>query len=146
MFRNHAPRLRAFGVALLLVASTSGSLAAAPKPKPGAAPPPGADKDKPFQEWSKVTKDSEKLSGFFTLYRKRDNLYLEIRPEQLQKPFLGVFSLGSGLGSNFVLGGMPVSIYTGRDDHVLEFQREGDYVLVLEKNMRFVSPAGSPYE
>lgn len=29
---------------------------------------------------------------------------------------------------------------------MLEFKREGDFVLVIEKNMRFTGPAGSPYE
>src|SRR4029079_12327500 len=79
------------------------------------------------------------MKGFFTLYKKRDNLYMEIAPSQLDTPVLGVFSLASGMGSNFILGGMPVSIYTGRDDRMLVFQRQGDYIAVVEKNMRFMA-------
>ena len=77
----------------------------------GAAAPPGAgaeDKDKPYQDWKKVTKDSEMKKGFFTLYSKRENLYLEIRPDQLDKPVLGIFSLAQGIGQSGVIGGLPV--------------------------------------
>ncbi len=149
MLRIRALRLLAVAIASLLVAGLPGLAAAKDKDKDKDKKPAAAaatDKDKPFQEWSKTTKDTEKLSGFLTFYRKRENLYLELKPEQLGTPFLGVYSLGRGIGSNFVLGGMPVWIYTGRDDHMLEFEREGDFVLVLEKNMRFTAPSASPYE
>lgn len=115
------------------------------KGKPGApaAAAADADKDKPYGDWKKVTKDTEVMKGLFTLYKKRENLYMEITPAQLGVPVLGVFSLASGMGANFILGGMPVSIYTGRDDRMLVFEREGDYVLVLEQNMRFL-PSSDP--
>jgi hypothetical protein len=110
------------------------------KPKP-AAEAPAADKaDKPYADWKKVTKDTEVLSGFLKLYKKRENLYLEIPQEQFNKPILGVFSLARGIGSHFLLGGLPLN------DHVIQFERNGDYVMVLEENMRFVAPAGSPFE
>jgi hypothetical protein len=143
MVRPIALRLILLAFALALIA---GPGFAADKKKPGAEAAKPAEKDQPYQDWKKVTKDTETLSGFLTFHKKRENLYLEIRSEQLGQPFLGVFSLARGIGSNFVLGGMPLWIYTGRDDHVFEFRREGDHVLVLEKNMRFVSPAGSPFE
>src|SRR5262245_48730658 len=138
MSRTHALRIAALALTLLLGAGWIGEAAAA-KPKKGKEAPAAAaaaDKDKPFQEWSKITKDAEKLSGFMTFYKKRENLYLEVRPEQLGQPILGVFSLGSGIGSNFVLGGMPLWIYTGRDDHLYELKREGGHVIVLEMNVR----------
>ena len=93
-------------VALALVASTA---SAADKPKgkgkpgaptaAGAAAAPGAG-DKPFAEWSKLTKDAEHKKGFFTLWKKRDNIYLEIAKEQLDQPFLYVVSVARGIGSN----------------------------------------------
>ena len=146
MSRTLGFRIAAIALTLLLGAGWNGEAAAKPKKGKEAPPAAAADKDKPFQEWSKVLKDAEKLSGFLTFYKKRENLYLEVRPEQYGQPILGVFSLGSGIGSNFVLGGMPLWIYTGRDDHLYELRREGDHVLVLEKNMRFSAPAGTPYE
>ena len=101
-----------------------------------------AQPDKPYGDWKKLIKDADVMKGFFTLYRKRDNLYMEIAPDQLGKPILGVWSLASGLGANFVLGGMPVWIYTGRDDRMLQFDREGDFIVVHEVNMRFLPTTG----
>ena len=49
----------------------------------------GGDKDKPYGDWKKLTKDAEVLKGYFTAYKKRESLYLEIRPDQMEKPVLG---------------------------------------------------------
>src|SRR5512144_1471760 len=56
-----------------------------PAGKPAGGPPPADDKDKPYQDWKKVTKDAEVKKGFFNLYSKRENLYMEIAPAQLDK-------------------------------------------------------------
>jgi hypothetical protein len=103
--------------------------------KPAAAP---EDKDKPYQDWKKVPKDAEARPGYLTLHQKRENLYLELKGDQFDKPVLGIFSLSGGIGRNFVLGGLPVN------DRLLEFHRSGDRVLVVEKNIRFQAPEGSP--
>ena len=124
-------------VALMLTALPA---LAAPKPPPKGAAPAEADKDKPFQDWKKVTKDAEVKRGLFTLYHKRENLYLELRPDQLDKPVLGIFSLARGIGMNGVLGGLPVN------DRLIEFHRAGDRILVMEQNTRFTGPVGSPIE
>jgi len=108
------------------------------KPAAAAAGAGGGAPEKPFAEWSKITKDAEQKKGFFTLWKKRDNLYLELTREQLGQPFLYVVSLSRGIGSNFVLGGLPV------DDRVLQFERHGDRVLLVEVNTRLNAPADTP--
>ena len=132
-----------------LVAAALGALlmpgAAAAKPEPpkkgdAGAPAAAAAPDKPFQDWKKMIKDAEAMPGFFTLYRKRENLYLEIPAARLEQPFLSIVSFARGIGSNFLLGGLPL------DDRVLQFRRAGDHVLLEEVNTRFVSPAGSPID
>jgi uncharacterized protein DUF4953/uncharacterized protein DUF5117 len=135
-------------LAALLIAAACGAAGCAARSgaRIGAAAAPASakagagEKDKPYAEWKKVTKDAEVKRGFFTLYRKRENLYLELRPEQLGQPVLGIFSVARGIGQNFVLGGLPLN------DRLLEFQRSGDRVLVLERNVRFIAPAGSAIE
>ncbi len=99
-----------------------------------------AEKEKPYGDWKKLTKEAEVLKGFFTLYKKRENLYLELKPEQMGKPVLGIFSFARGIGSNFLLGGLPLN------DRLMEFQRSGDHVLVFENNTRFEAPPGSAME
>src|SRR5262245_1661739 len=105
-----SPLVRGLSLPLvaLLTAFPIAPSAAAPTKKPASAeaPPPAADK--PYQDWKKVTEDSDIKKGFFTLYQKRENLYLEIRPDQLNKPFRGIWSIARGIGRNFVLGGLSI--------------------------------------
>jgi hypothetical protein len=108
------------------------------KPAAAAAGTGGGAPEKPFAEWAKVTKDAEQKKGFFTLWMKRDNLYLELTREQLGQPFLYVVSMSRGIGSNFVLGGLPV------DDRMLQFERHGDRVLLVEVNTRLNAPGDTP--
>lgn len=91
-----------------------------------------------MQDWKKLTTGAEVQKGFFTLYKKHENLYLELTPKQMGTPVLGIFSCARGIGQNFILGGLPLG------DHLLEFQRAGDHVLVLEKNTRFTAAKDSP--
>lgn len=134
--------LSALAAGAALLALLAPGATAAPKPKKGAKPDAAAaaaaEKDKPYGDWKKLTKDAEVLKGWFTLYQKRDNLYMEIRPDQLEMPVLGIFSFARGIGSNFVLGGLPLN------DRLLEFHRIGDRIMVMEMNTRFTAPAGSP--
>ena len=124
--------------AFLLAALPARAADKPPAGKPGGAAPTAEDKDKPYQDWKKVTKDAEVKRGFLTLYSKRENLYLELKPDQLDKPVLGIFSLARGIGQNGVIGGLPVN------DRLIEFHRSGDHVLVMEQNTRFTAPDGSP--
>ncbi|NOT34487.1 MAG: zinc-dependent metalloprotease [Candidatus Eisenbacteria bacterium] len=114
---------------------------AAPKPKKGASDAAAAAADKPYGDWKKLTKDTEVKKGLFTLYQKRENLYMEIRADQLDQPVLGIWSIARGIGRDFVLGGLSIF-----NDRMIEFHRTGDRVLVMEKNMRFVAPSGSAIE
>ncbi len=141
--RSSVPHRLVMLLALLGVAATA---SAADKPKDkgkaggAAGPAAAAAPEKPFGEWSKLTKEAEKKAGFFTLWRKRDNLYLELSKEQLNQPFLYVVSLSRGIGSNFVLGGLPL------DDRMLQFERHGDRILLMHVNTWLRSPKDTPID
>jgi len=76
------------------------------------------------------------MHGFFAFHRKRENLYLELEASQLKAPFLSIVSFARGIGSNGLLGGLPL------DDRVLQLERAGDHVLLVEVNERFTAPKG----
>jgi hypothetical protein len=139
MFRR--PLHVAFAVLALSASSLVATASAAPKKKPAAAEPAKAESDKPYTDWKKVTKDTQVKKGFFNLYSKRENLYLEIKPEQLDMPFLGIWSIARGIGRDFVLGGLSIF-----NDRMLSFERSGDRILLVERNTRFTAPKGSPIE
>ena len=126
----------------LLAALLPAAASAKPKPPKDAVPAAkAADPDKPFADWKKVTKDAQLKKGFFNLYAKRENLYLEIQPSQLGMEFLGIWQIARGIGRDFVLGGLSIF-----DDRLLTFERSGDHVLLIEKNTRFTAPKGSAIE
>ena len=108
-----------------------------------AASPAGAaagGPEKPYGDWKKLTAGATVKHGWFNLYQKRENLYLEVQPAQLGQPILAILSLSRGIGRDFVLGGLPVA------DKLVCFRRSGDRVMLMEQNTRFTADKGSPME
>lgn len=97
-----------------------------------------AKKKKEFEDFSKVTEDSKSYEGFFKLYQKKENLYCEIQPAQLDKPFLCMISVARGLGQGFLLSGMTL------EEWMLVWRRVGDKVHLVRKNVRFRATKGTP--
>ena len=72
--------LRVLTGAILALSIEAHAASAAPaKPAGKPADAPAAEKpEKPFGEWKKLIKDARQSKGYFTLWTKRDNLYLEL--------------------------------------------------------------------
>ncbi len=96
------------------------------------------EKKKEFEDFDKFIQDSQSYQGFFNLYKKKENVYCEIQPSQLEKPFLCLTSIARGLGSGFLLSGMTL------DDWLLVWRRIGDRVHLVRKNARFRAESGTP--
>ncbi len=129
-----------FWICLILIGvfcfSVSAQEATQPaKPTTQEAP---AKKKKEFEDFSKVTEDSKSYEGFFKLYQKKENLYCEIQPSQLDKPFLCMISVARGLGQGFLLSGMTL------EEWMLVWRRVGDKVHLVRKNVRFRADKGTP--
>ena len=97
-----------------------------------------AKKKKEFEDFAKVTEDSKSYEGFFKLYQKKENLYCEIQPSQLDKPFLCMISVARGLGQGFLLSGMTL------EEWMLVWRRVGDKVHLVRENVRFRAKEGTP--
>ena len=79
--------------------------AAKATPKPAAEAP--ADKPKPkYPPYAELLKDTQKLEGLITLYRKDDTLFAEIGPRQLDRDFIVLISIARGIGQTPILGGI----------------------------------------
>ncbi|MXY29233.1 DUF5117 domain-containing protein [Candidatus Poribacteria bacterium] len=105
------------------------------KPTAQAAP---TEKKKEFEDFAKVIADSKNYDGFFKLYQKKEKLYCEIQPSQLEQPFLCMISLSRGLGRGFLISGMIM------DDWLLVWRRVGDNVHLVRKNVRYRAEKGTP--
>jgi hypothetical protein len=90
-----------------------------------------------FPDFATVTKNATVSSGLFKLYQKDDHLYMEIPPQQLGKPVLCPIAVARGAG----MGGHTLNF---DEQWVLVFQRVGDKVHLVRRNVHFKAKAGSP--
>jgi hypothetical protein len=95
-------------------------------------------KDGPWKSFSEVTKNAQIQSGLFTLYRKRDNAYLAVGPNQLDRDYLLVTQLSQGIGELGLDGGASV-----RSD-LVRFHRAGDRIELWVVNPHFAATPGTP--
>ncbi|MGQ9698213.1 MAG: zinc-dependent metalloprotease, partial [Armatimonadota bacterium] len=84
-----------------------------------------------LDDFDEVTKEAEKIEGLFTFYRKKDKVYVEIKPEQLDKDYIFTITLESGIGINGLYNGMPLS------DGLFCFRRVNDMLHFVIRNPGF---------
>jgi hypothetical protein len=98
------------------------------KPAPGAAPaatppatPPAPGTPPPF---ATVIKDAKKLDGLITLWQKDDKVWLELKPEDFNKPFFFSPKIAQGIGESFLFGGLMLGNWSGvAKPKMFEFRR-----------------------
>jgi hypothetical protein len=113
---------------------------AKPDEKTDVTPKPA--KKEELEPFDKVVKDTETLPGLFTLYRdkEKNKIYLEIKPEQLNKNYLATATLESGIGEAGIYSGMPLQ------DFLFYFQRMSNKVQFVVKNVNFRTREGDPQQ
>ncbi|MHC5674607.1 zinc-dependent metalloprotease [Nostoc sp.] len=109
-----------------------------PNSKPNSTAKPPAKED--LQPFDEVIKDTQKLGGLFTLYRHKEKkkIYLEIKPEQLNKNYLATTTLESGIGERGIYSGMPLQ------DFLFYFQRVDNKLNFVIRNVNFRTREGDP--
>ncbi|MBT8205769.1 MAG: DUF5117 domain-containing protein, partial [Eudoraea sp.] len=84
-------------------------------------------------QFSKKSQDYQKFQGFFDYYHddSKDRIFLEV-PE-LEKEFLYVYSLSSGIGSN------DIGLDRGQlgNEQVVYFKKAGNKLLLVQPNLRY---------
>src|SRR5947209_16010881 len=58
-----------------------------------------------------IVRDAKELPGLFHIYQKDDRVWLEIGPDQFEKPFFFSVNLSSGLGEKFFFAGLMGESY-----------------------------------
>ena len=94
----------------------------------------------PMSSVDEAVKDAETLPGLFTLYRHKQNgkIYLEIKPEQLNKNYLATITLASGIGEQGLYGGMSLQTF------LFYFQRVNNNLLFTVRNVNFRANPNDP--
>lgn len=97
-------------------------------------------KNEPLKQFDEVVKGTQKLDGLFTLYRNQENnkIYLELKPEQLNKNYLATTTLESGIGQSGIYSGMPLQ------DFLFYFQRVNNNLYFVVRNVNFRTDKGDP--
>jgi hypothetical protein len=98
------------------------------------------EKKDELESFDEVVKDTEKSQGIFTLYRhkQKNKIYLEIKPEQLNKNYLATSTLESGIGERGIYSGMPLQ------DFLFYFKRVDNNLHFTVRNVNFRTREGDP--
>ncbi|MEH2195965.1 MAG: zinc-dependent metalloprotease [Nostoc sp.] len=88
---------------------------------------------KDFCRLNDIVKEIDKLEGLFRVYCTNDSgkIYLEIKPEQLNKDYLAIVTLESGIGESGIYSGLPLS------DFIFYFQRVNNRLHFVVRNVKF---------
>ncbi|MGE3808596.1 MAG: DUF5117 domain-containing protein, partial [Gemmataceae bacterium] len=90
-----------------------------------------------FEDFDKLTKGAKQYEGLLRLYHKDEHLYAEIPLHLLNKPLLCPIAIARGLG----MGGHTLNF---DEQWVLLFQREGDKIHLVRRNVHFRAKKDSP--
>ena len=117
--------------------------AAAPRPPgtppasgapPAAAPVPG--QPPPF---AVVIKDAKPTHGLFSIWQKDERVWIELKPEDFDKPFFLSPKLRTGIGEARLFGGLMVGAPA-----LVQFRRQHNVVQLVAVNQQQVAQAGTP--
>ena len=94
---------------------------------------------KPFAD---VVKDARESKGLFTLWSKDDKVYLELDPDQFDKPFFFKSAINQGIGEARIFGGSMN--YPFGVAQIVTFHKHGQNVQLIAKNVKYTAKAGTP--
>ncbi|HTT09399.1 MAG TPA: zinc-dependent metalloprotease [Burkholderiaceae bacterium] len=115
---------------------------ASPPAAPGGAAPPAARPGEPPtpRPFADVVRDAKETKGFFGVWQKDEKVWLEIKPEQLDKPLFFGIGIAGGLGEITYLPGLM------GQEQVVELRKVGTTLQLVARNLNVRAPAGSPLE
>ena len=88
---------------------------AAAAPAPGSPPPPRAFAD--------VIKDATVTKGWFTTYQKDDKVWLEVMPDQIEKPIALSMNVTHGMGERGLFGNYMGAFGAAKDFNIVTLRR-----------------------
>src|SRR5438874_2263338 len=102
-------------------------------PLPGGPPDPP---EKKFPDFDKLVKGAKEYDGLFKLYEKDEHLYMELKPNQLNRPLLCPMAIARGMG----MGGFTLNF---DEQWVLLFKKVSDTKLhLIRRNVHFQAKPG----
>jgi hypothetical protein len=103
-----------------------------PAGAPAAPAQPGA-----LKSFKDTVKDAKEMGGFFNVFQKDEKTWIEIKPDQFDKPFFFSTVRTRGLGERSVISGLMGA------RHVVYFKKIGNHVQLIAQNQRFRAKDGT---
>ncbi|MFN0195158.1 MAG: zinc-dependent metalloprotease [Planctomycetaceae bacterium] len=88
-----------------------------------------------------LTKSLKKVDGMWPMYHNEQQLLIDLPQGHLGKNFIVLTSIARGISSGMVLGGMSWGF---GDDVLWSFNKSGEKIHVVRRNVRFQAAAGTP--
>ena len=106
---------------------------------------PVAPNGPPLPPFATVTNGARRIDGMLTLWQKDERVWLELRPEDFNKPMFFSPKISKGLGEGGLLGGMMIfeSSPWGAPQ-IVEFRKIHNLVQLIALNKTFVAKPGTP--
>jgi hypothetical protein len=86
-----------------------------------------------------VIKDAKKSDGLFAFWQKEDKVWLELKPEDFNKPFFLSPKLARGIGEAGIFGGSMYVPNSRVYERIVEWRRVHNLVQLVELNHDFVA-------
>lgn len=115
---------------------------AAGRPPAAVTPPPAPGSPPPF---AVVIRDAKRIDGPLPLWQKDDKVWIELAPATFGQPFMMSPKLRTGLGEQWIVGGMMAYAVNGAGGpQVVEFVRVHNQVRLQSRNVEVTAAAGTP--
>ncbi|MES2956553.1 MAG: zinc-dependent metalloprotease [Pseudomonadota bacterium] len=111
--------------------------ASAPATPGSAATPPPAPGQPPA--FAVVAKDAKKTDGLIAFWQKDDKVWLELKPEDFNKPFFLSPKLARGIGEAGIFGGSMYVPNSRVYERMVEFRKVHNLVQLVELNTDYVA-------
>ena len=119
-------------------ATAARATAAASAPTGGASAPSAAAAPGQPPAFATVIKDAKQTEGLIAYWQKDDKVWLELKPEDFNRPFFLSPKLARGIGEAGIFGG-SISVPGSRiDEHIVEFRRVHNLIQLVAVNSSFV--------
>jgi hypothetical protein len=131
-----------------------GTMASAPAQAAPAAPARVSARPTPVQAsapqsnlpaFAAVTKDARRIEGMFTMWQKEGQVWIELKPEDFNKPLFFSPKISQGLGEPGYYGGLMVSGYAEWGaPQIVEFRKIHNIVQLVARNEMFRATPNTP--
>ena len=112
---------------------------------PGSAPPPAAaPAPSALRTFADIVRDAKDLPGLFPLWQKDDKVWIEIAPDQFDRPYFFSTNLDQGLGESRFLAGSMSSSLSQRfgGPAIVVFRKVGGNVQLVARNVKYTAQPG----